>query len=178
MKAIPEVIVNDIAGALGIPGDLIPDANHNGKDYLSYRYRWNDNRCLVLVRVDENSVEVCLDHKFYTISDDETYAALKPLIVKNARKEFDEVRREIACLDNNNRMSVVLHDCRVFDGCTMNVITLYDQCTAVYRADTGRVDLGRVPAEFAGEFIKLVDKYFLPYIAQYSSRKSRKSGGK
>jgi hypothetical protein len=177
MKAIPEVIINDIAGALGIHGDLIPDANHNGKDYLSYRYRWNDNSCLLLIRTDEDSVEVCVGHKFYTISDGETYAALKPLIVKNARKEFDAVRKEIACLDNNNRMSVVLHGFKTLDGCSMNVITLYDKYTAIYYAD-GSVDLGRVPAEFAGEFIKLVAKYFLPYIAQHSSGKFRKSGGK
>lgn len=178
MKAIPEVIVNDIAGALGIPGDLIPDTNHNGKDYLSYRYRWNDNRGLLLIRADEDSTEVYIGHKFYTISDNETYAALKPVIVKNARKEFDEVRREIACLDNNNRMSVVLHDSKVFDACTMDVITVYGKYTSIYHADTGIVDLGRVPAEFAGEFIKLVNKYFLPHIAQYSSGKSGRAGGK
>lgn len=178
MKTVPKTIVNDISSALGIPGDLIPDCNHNGKDYLSYRYRWNDNRCLLLIRVYENSVEVCVDHKFYAISDDETYAALKPLIVKNARAEFDAVRKEIAYLDNNNRMSVVLRNGKVFDACTMDVITLYDKCTAIYHADRGRVDLGQVPAEFAGQFIKLLNTYFLPYIAQYSSGKSRKSGGK
>lgn len=178
MKTIPETIVNDISSALGIPGDLIPDTNHNGKNYLSYRYRWNDNSCLLLIRPNGDSVEVHVDRKSYTISDDETYAALKPVIVKNVAKEFEELRREIVYLDNNNKMSVVLHDSKVFDACTMNVITLHDQCTAIYHADAGKVDLGRVPAEFAEQFIKLLGAYFLPYIAQYSSRKSSKSGGK
>lgn len=176
MKAIPETIVNDIASALGISGDLIPDTNHNGKDYLSYRYRWNDKCCLVLIHVYEDRVEVCVDHKFYTISDDETYVALKPVIVKNVRKEFDEVRGEIAYLGNS--MSVVLRKDGLFYSCVMDVITLDGKCSAVYHADSDSVDLGRVPAEFAGQFIKLLDKYFLPYIAQYSSGKSRKFGGR
>lgn len=178
MKTIPETIVNDISSALGIPGDLIPDGNHNGKDYLSYRYRWNDSRCLLLIRVYENSVEVRVDHKCYAISDDEAYAALKPLIVKNALAEFDAVRKEITYLDNNNRMSVVLRNGKVFDTCMMDILTLHDKCTAIYHTDTGLIDLERVPAEFAEQFIKLLSTYFLPYIAQYSSGKSRKEGGK
>lgn len=90
MKTTPETIVNGISGALGIPGDLIPDTNHNGKDYLSYRYRWNDNTCLLLIRVDEDRVEVCIDHKFYTISDAETYAALKA-----TRKRLEEANTNL-----------------------------------------------------------------------------------
>ena len=39
----PETIVNDVSEALNTT-DLVPDVNHNGKDYLSYRYRWNDTR--------------------------------------------------------------------------------------------------------------------------------------
>lgn len=42
-----KTIIKDISKALNTT-DLVPDVNHNGKDYLSYRYRWNDTRPIVL----------------------------------------------------------------------------------------------------------------------------------
>ena len=166
----PETVVNDISSALGIAGDLLPDVNHNGKDYLSYRYRWNDTRCLLLVLVEADVLEVSIGHKSYYIPDDEVYGALKPLILKKAKKELGEVLGEIAYMDDT--LSVILRKDGIFSSCTMSVRTRDgDNYSADYVHKSGRINLGRVPADFAPRFIGLVDRYFLPYVRQYREKK-------
>lgn len=166
----PETIVNDISSALGIAGDLLPDVNHNGKDYLSYRYRWNDTRCLLLVIVETDVLEVNIGHKSYYVPDDEVYGALKPLILKRAKKELGEVLGEIAYMDDT--LSVILRKDGIFSSCGMSVRTRDgDNYSADYNHKSGRIDLGRVPADFAPRFIELVGRYFLPYVRQYKEAK-------
>ena len=170
MRTTPGTIVNDISSALGIAGDLLPDVNHNGKDYLSYRYRWNDTRCLLLVLVEADVLEVSIGHKSYYIPDDEVYGALKPLILKKAKKELGEVLGEIAYMDDT--LSVILRKDGIFSSCTMSVRTRDgDNYSADYVHKSGRINLGRVPADFAPRFIGLVDRYFLPYVRQYREKK-------
>lgn len=162
----PEAIIRDISEALNTT-DLVPDVNHNGKDYLSYRYRWNDTRPIVLIRVyKEQNYEIVAGKKCYDIDDDEIYEALKPLIIKKAKKELEEVLGEIAYMDDT--LSVILRKDGIFRSCNMSVRTRDgDNYSADYNHKSGRIDLGRVPADFAPRFIGLVDRYFLPYVRQY-----------
>lgn len=170
MRITPETIVNDVSSALGIAGDLLPDVNHNGKDYLSYRYRWNDTRCLLLVLVKADVLEVSIGHKSYYVPDDEVYGALMPLILKKAKKALEEVLGEIAYMDDN--MSVILRKDGIFSSCIMSVHTKDGiNYSADYNHKSGRIDLGRVPADFAARFMGLVDRYFLPYVRQYKEDK-------
>jgi len=166
----PDTIIRDISEALNTTG-LVPDVNHNGKDYLSYRYRWNDTRCLLLVLVEADVLEVSIGNKSYYVPDDEVYGALKPLILKKAKKEFGEVLGEIAYMDDN--MSVFLRKDGIFSSCIMSVHTKKDgvNYSAGYDHKSGRIDLGRVPADFAARFMGLVDRYFLPYVRQYRETK-------
>ena len=163
----PETIVADISEALKTT-DRVPDVNHNGKDYLSYRYRWNDTRCLLLVRAYEY-IEVTIGHKSYYVHDDEVYKALKPLILKKAKKELGEILSEIAYRDDN--MSVILRKDGIFSSCMMDVFMHEGRYSADYDHESGRIDLGRVPADFAPRFMGLVDRYFLPYVRQYREKK-------
>lgn len=65
----PETIIKDISEALNTT-DLVPDTNHNGKDYLSYRYRWNDTRPIVFIRVyGEQHYEVVTGYVAYVATD-------------------------------------------------------------------------------------------------------------
>jgi len=164
----PDTIIKDISGALGTT-ELIPDSNHNGKDYLSYRYRWNDTRPLVLIRVyGEERYEVVVGKKSYDIPDDEIYEALKPLILKKVKAVYDAACAEIAYRDDE--MSVIMHgdDTREL---WMFVDKGDEKYSATYYAKSGRVSLGIVPLEFTARYMELVKEYFLPFVEEHREGK-------
>ena len=164
----PETIIKDISEALNTT-DLVPDVNHNGKDYLSYRYRWNDTRPIVLIRVyNEHHYEVVTGKKCYDITDDEIYEALKPLIVKKVKAVYDAACAEIAYRDDE--MSVIMHgdDTREL---WMFVNKGDEKYSATYYAKSGRVSLGMVPLEFTERYMELVKEYFLPFVEEHKEAK-------
>lgn len=164
----PEIIIKDISEALNTT-DLVPDVNHNGKDYLSYRCRWNDTRPIVLIRVySKQYYEVVAGKKSYDITDDEIYGALKPLIVKAVKAVYDAACAEIAYRDDD--MSVVMHgdDPREL---WMFVQKGDEKYSATYYAKSGRVSLGMVPLEFTERYMELVKEYFLPFVEEHKEAK-------
>ena len=164
----PDAIIRDISEALNTT-DLVPDGNHNGKDYLSYRYRWNDTRPIVLIRVyGEQHYEVVTGKKCYDIPDDEIYGALKPLIVNKVKAVYDAACAEIAYRDDE--MSVIMHgdDPREL---WMFVNKGDENYSATYYAKNGRVSLGMVPLEFTERYMELVKEYFLPFVEEHREAK-------
>ncbi len=164
----PETIIKDISEALNT-ADLVPDSNHNGKDYLSYRYRWNDTRPIVLIRVyGEQHYVVVTGKKCYDITDDEIYGALKPLIIKKVKAEYDMACTDIAYRDDE--MSVILHgdDPREL---WMFVRKGDERYSATYYAKSDRVSLGMVPLEFMARYMELVKEYFLPFVEAHKEAK-------
>lgn len=164
----PDAIIRDISEALNTT-DLLPDVNHNGKDYLSYRYRWNDTRPIVLIRVyGEQHYEVVTGKKCYDITDDEIYGALKPLIIKKVKAVYDAACAEIAYRDDE--MSVIMHgdDTREL---WMFVDKEDEKYSATYYAKSGRVSLGMVPLEFMARYMELVKEYFLPFVEEHREAK-------
>ena len=164
----PETIVNDVSEALNTT-DLVPDVNHNGKDYLSYRYRWNDTRPIVLIRVySEQHYEIVAGKKGYNITDDEIYGALKPLIVKTVKAVYDAACAEIAYRDDE--MSVIMHGDYTRE-LWMFVDKGDEKYSATYYAKSGRVSLGMVPLEFMARYMELVKEYFLPFVESHREGK-------
>lgn len=163
-----KTIIKDISKALNTT-DLVPDVNHNGKDYLSYRYRWNDTRPIVLIRVySEQHYEVVTGKKSYDIPDAEIYGALKPLIIKAVKAVYDAACAEIAYRDDE--MSVIMHgdDPREL---WMFVQKGDENYSATYYAKSGRVSLGMVPLEFTERYMELVKEYFLPFVEAHKEAK-------
>lgn len=106
MKITQKSIIEDIKKAVGT-SDIIPDSCY-GEDYFSYRYKWNTERPFVLIRAyGESQLNVIVGKSEYTIRDDETYEALKPLIAKKVKSEFKSIRSEIVFQDKE--MAVILH---------------------------------------------------------------------
>lgn len=164
----PETIIKDISEALNTT-DLVPDVNHNGKDYLSYRYRWNDTRPIVLIRVySREHYEVVTGKKSYDVTDDEIYGALKPLIIKAVKAVYDAACAEIAYRDDD--MSVIMHgdDPRAL---WMFVKKGDENYSATYYAKSGRISLGMVPLEFTAGYMELVKEYFLPFVEEHKEAK-------
>lgn len=165
----PETIIRDISEALNTT-DLVPDVNHNGKDYLSYRYRWNNTRPIVLIRVyGEQHYEIVTEKKCYDITDNEIYGALKPLIIKKVKAVYDAVCSEIAYRDEE--MTVVLRKGLITCDCDMVVIMPDARYDAEYHAKRGTVGFWSVPVEFATRYMELVTKYFLPFVEKYREGK-------
>ena len=164
----PDAIIRDISEALNTT-DLVPDGNHNGKDYLSYRYRWNDTRPIVLIRVyGEQHYEVVTGKKCYDITDDEIYGALKPLIVKKVQAAYDMACTDIAYRDDE--MSVIMN------GDAPRELWMFvqkgdERYSATYYAKSDTVSLGMVPLEFRARYIELVKEYFLPFVEAHRGAK-------
>ena len=164
----PDAIIRDISKALNTT-DLVPDINHNGKDYLSYRCRWNDTRPIVLIRVyREQHYEVVTGKKCYDITDDEIYGALKPLILKKVKAIYDAACAEIVYRDDE--MSVIMHGDDPHE-LWMFVQKGDENYSATYYAKSGRVSLGMVPLEFTARYMELVNKYFLPFVEEHKEAK-------
>lgn len=168
MRTTPETIICNISEALNTT-DLVPDVNHNGKDYLSYRNRWNDTRPIVLIRVyGEQHYEIVAGKKCYDITDDEIYEALKPLIIKSVKAVYDAACAEIAYRDDE--MSVIMHGDNPRE-LWMFVTKKDENYSATYYAKSGRISLGMVPLEFTARYMGLVKEYFLPFVEEHGEAK-------
>lgn len=159
MKITQKSIIEDIKKAVGT-SDIIPDSCY-GEDYFSYRYKWNTERPFVLIRAyGESQLNVIVGKSEYTIRDDETYEALKPLIAKKVKSEFKSIRSEIVFQDKEMAVILQKHE----RDCSMVLITAYENYRVSHHSGlSNNVYIEGVPLNILEKYMEFIKEYFIPF---------------
>lgn len=160
MKITQKSIIEDIKKTVGT-SDIIPDSCY-GEGYFSYRYKWNTERPFVLIRAyGKNQLNVIVGKSEYSIRDDDTYEALKPLIAKKVESEFKSIRSEIVFQDKEMAVILQKHE----RDRSMVLITAYENYRVSHHSSSliNNVYIEGVPLNILEKYMEFIKEYFIPF---------------
>ena len=172
-----DILLDDFAKELDIPISDLAETNGFKNDFRrrkDYRYIKNDTLPFFLIELYTDSTKILVDKEgkpsFYEYHDEETFKALRPLIIKAIKDRFEFLKKQIVYQDEYTR--VIVRENFLDEKETLLYLSFKgEEYTASAKDGEISVTLYSVTLDALSVYMNVVEKFLFPYAREKQCQK-------